>query len=169
MRFYMQGSKKSYTKRKQLGSSISSNKLDGFITSYDWWNVCKVELLEGYSFWNILENIWNSNKSRSFLKALPLNRCNGVMTLALTDQWPGMITFRLSLQILVESFYLKKKKHISGQCRKFSRPLSRLIYRDKICFSPHVNNVNKLNMRAQFSLCHCFTETLNALDHTRIL
>ena len=79
---------RNYTKRKHL-----RDKLDGFIASVDWWNatyVYRVELSESYYFWKILENIWNRYECGRFLKALPLSRWNGVMTLTLTDQWPGM-------------------------------------------------------------------------------
>ena len=54
----MQGSRKNYTKRKHQVLPISSNKVNGFIASDDWWNAayaCRIELSEGYSFWKIFE------------------------------------------------------------------------------------------------------------------
>ena len=163
---------KGYTKRKQLESPISSNKLDDFVCSGDSWNAayaCRVELLEEYSFWKILENVWNRYGCGSFLKALPLSRCSRVMTLTLTDQWPGKSSnyMQMVFKNLVESFYLNKKRHLSWKGIKPFRLLSRLIYRDKICFSSNENNINKLNKQAKFSLCHCFAKTLNV--HKRIL
>ena len=51
--------------------------------------------------------------------------------------------------------------------RKSSRPWTRLFYRNDICFSSHLNNINQLNMWARFSLCHWFPKTLNIRDQTR--
>lgn len=84
LRFHMQGSKK-------LHKEEAPERQTGWFYRFSWLVECNI-CVQGRTFRVILflENIWNKYECGRFLKGLPLSRWNGVMTLSLTDQWPGM-------------------------------------------------------------------------------
>ena len=90
-----------------------------------------------------------------------LHRCSEVMTLTLTDQCLGMASNYMQMVCTNRNgkLLLEKEEPSAWQCMNSCRPWSRLIYKDRVCFCSHGNSINQLNLRAQFSLCHCSTKT----------